>query len=243
MKQHHHEMNTLELLKLSQQYLSRPHVQKALIGSIVFVDEYLSEIVLWNHLTPSLFENGALTVQSLNNETKNWISVKQSYKLLQFKKHEHLGDQLGNQSLHNEDDDDDDDVNWDNEEWDDEEEEEEHHRKKQQQQSTVNNTTPITTPFYHDELQGITDPIRAVFFINVLSPEIENRIKTAIHTYAFTQVVVFTTYSDVFYQYYQNVNENYLTYNDLNEKLTLWVFSGQKLKNTTEYFDESIIEP
>jgi hypothetical protein len=159
------------------------------IGSVVFIDTNQLEIVLWNHCMPILFQNGALTIHDLNDES-NWLSRKRLERLFQLSRSQIISN------------------------------------------SQTQNI----------EEEKMNEPYRAVFLISHLNTENERQIRKCIHKYAFVQVEVLPAYSNLFAKYYQTICENYWTYEDLTEKITLWILEAQKL-NQKEKFNENALNP
>jgi hypothetical protein len=215
-------------------------------GTVIFVDEVQSECFSWNASVEALMKKGAITVMDMH-QSASWVSVDTLTFLFDLKQHQRkLRVKKPDTSEHKKKkkhaDSDDEKASDDDEDWGDFGDDDEEETVPTPTVETPTATVEIDSDEEIEE-PNLFAPIKALFFVGMLSPRNERAIKKAIHTYAFEHVVVLCSHSDIFAQVFQQTsNENYLTFGDLREKATVWAKEAQMLK-LKEKFNESTFEP
>jgi hypothetical protein len=218
-------------------------------GTVLFVDEAQSECMSWNASLETLMNKGAVTVMDLH-QSSSWISsdtlsylfeLKRHQKRLRIKKTKSKSIEKKKENHKPVDDDEFDKI------FDDDEEEEEFDKMfsdEEEEEQSVSEEYSFESDSDEELAEsGLFAPIKALFFVGMLSPRNERAIKKAVHTYGFEHIVVLCSHSDSFSQLYQRTcNEHFLTFSDLREKATLWAKEAQMIK-LREKFNEADFEP
>lgn len=204
-------------------------------GTVLFADEIQCECMAWNASLESLMKNGALTLMDLH-QPSTWISNEALQYLFELKKNQKpfkdikpiIEDTKKHKKIQEEEDD---------------EEFEKMFSDEEDNPTILDHEIETESEEEIEQDNTLSGPIKALFFVGTLNPRNERAIKKAVHTYRFEHVVVLCSHSDSFAQFYQREsNENYLTFEDLQEKITLWTKEAQMIK-LKDKFNEDTFEP